>query len=54
MFPRRLRATYREMNMPQEEPSSSTRSSLGNSSAHNEEASQTVDQDSAMDDFMGD
>ena len=55
----RLRATYREMDMPQREESSSTHSSSSNSSAHDEGASRTVeqempDQDSAMDDFMAD
>src|SRR5450759_4804684 len=59
MLPRRLRTTYREMEVQQEEESSSTHSSSSNSSADDEDASPPLDevmpdQDSAMDDFMAD
>ena len=59
MLPRRLRTTYREMEVQQGEESSSTHSSSSNSSADDEDASPPLDevmpdQDSAMDDFMAD
>ena len=59
MLPRRLRATYKEMEVQQHEESSSTHSSSINSVSDDEDASRPPhevmpDQDSAMDDFMVD
>ncbi len=61
MLPRRLRATYREMGMPDKSYSSSTHSSSNDLSPHDEAVSQPVqeaplpaNQEQAMDDFMVD